>query len=150
MYRFFCLFLMLGAQVVLHAQDYNLPKEIGKDFIFYKSSDNKLHVLKNNNDFLFHNGVWKKTKLQNTLSKRDSMILYHEKGFNNINFKIITDKNKTYFVLNGGGPVLQLEKDSLFRIDNSVEQRNQFGAATFKHDNKLFMYGGYGFWSFKS
>ena len=150
MYRFFCLFLMLGAQVVLHAQEYNLPKEIGKDFIFYKSSDNKLHVLKNNNDFLFHNGVWKKTKLQNTLSKRDSMILYHEKGFNNINFKIITDKNKTYFVLNGGGPVLQLEKDSLFRIDNSVEQRNQFGAATFKHDNKLFMYGGYGFWSFKS
>ena len=150
MYRFFCLFLMLGAQVVLHAQDYNLPKEIGKDFIFYKSIDNKIHVLKNNNDFVFHNGVWKNTKLQNTLSKRDSLILYHEKGFNNINFKPITDKNKTYFVLSGGGPVLQLEKDSLFRIDNSVEQRNQFGAAVFNHDNKLFMYGGYGFWSFKS
>ena len=150
MYRFFCLFLMLGAQVVLHAQDYNLPKEIGKDFIFYKSIDNKIHVLKNNNDFVFHNGVWKNTKLQNTLSKRDSLILYHEKGFNNINFKIIIDKNKTYFVLSGGGPVLQLEKDSLFRIDNSVEQRNQFGAAVFNHDNKLFMYGGYGFWSFKS
>ena len=150
MYRFFCLFVILGTQVVLHAQDYNLPKEIGKDFIFYKSSDNKIHVLKNNNDFLFHNGIWKNTKLQNTLSKRDSLILYHEKGFNNINFKIITDKNKTYFVLSGGGPVLQLEKDSLFRIDNSVEQRNQFGAAVFNHDNKLFMYGGYGFWSFKS
>ncbi|MDB9871507.1 hypothetical protein OAC65_00415, partial [bacterium] len=77
MYRFFCLFVILGTQVVLHAQDYNLPKEIGKDFIFYKSSDNKIHVLKNNNDFLFHNGIWKNTKLQNTLSKRDSLILYH-------------------------------------------------------------------------
>ena len=150
MYRFFCLFLMLGAQVVLNAQDYNLPKEIGKDFVFYKSSDNKIHILKKNNDFVFHNGFWKKTKLQNALSKRDSLILYHEKGFNNRNFQIITDKNKTYFVLSGGGPVLQLEKDSLFRIDNSVEQRNQFGAAIFKHDNKLFMYGGYGMWSFKS
>ena len=34
--------------------------------------------------------------------------------------------------MDGGGPVLQVRKnDSIIRIDNSVEQKNQFGAADF-------------------
>ena len=52
--------------------------------------------------------------------------------------------------MSGGGPVLQLENNKNNRIDNSVEQRNQYGAATFSYKNKLFMYGGYGFWVFKN
>ena len=53
-------------------------------------------------------------------------------------------------VLDGGGPVLQLKNDSIIRIDNSVEQKNQFGAANFVYKNKMYMYGGYGMWSFKN
>ena len=48
-----------------------------------------------------------------------------------------------------GGPVLKFDAKSLVRVDNSVEQRNQFGTALFSHENKIFMYGGYGFWTYK-
>ena len=144
------MFFIIGAQVFINAQDYNFPKEIGNDFIFNQTSDNKIHVTENNSDFVFYKGTWKKIKLKHALSKRDSLVIYHEKGFNNINFKIINDKNNSYFVLSGGGPVLKLEKDSLLRVDNSVEQKNQYGASVFEYDNKIFMYGGYGFWSFKN
>ena len=76
--------------------------------------------------------------------------MFHPKGFNNTNFKVIQSENSIYLVLNGGGPVLQLKNDSIVRIDNSVEQKNQFGAATFSYKNKMYMYGGYGLWSFKN
>ena len=149
MYRFFYLFLFLGIQGFISAQEYDLPSELDDNFIFFKSTDNKAHVLNNSNDYVFEKGKWTKNKLKTRSSKRDSVILFHSKGFDNINFKVIHSEKNIYFVLNGGGPVLQLKNDSIVRIDNSVEQRNQFGAATFVYKNKMYMYGGYGFWSFK-
>ena len=149
MYRFFYLFLFLGIQGFISAQEYDLPSELDDNFIFFKSRDNKAHVLNNSNDYVFEKGKWTKNKLKTRPSKRDSVILFHSKGFDNANFKVIHSEKNIYFVLHGGGPVLQLKNDSIVRIDNSVEQRNQFGAATFVYKNKMYMYGGYGFWSFK-
>jgi len=91
-----------------------------------------------------------KKNLKSKSSKRDSLILFHKKGFKNANFKVINTEDNTYLVLDGGGPVLQLKNDSIIRIDNSVEQKNQFGAANFVYKNKMYMYGGYGMWSFKN
>ena len=102
-------------------------------------------MLNYSNDYVFEKGKWTKSKLKTRSSKRDSVILFHSKGFNNSNFKVVQTEKNTYFVLNGGGPVLQLKNDSIVRIDNSVEQKNQFGAATFVYKNKMYMYGGYGF-----
>ncbi|MDA9977893.1 hypothetical protein N9E42_02290 [Flavobacteriaceae bacterium] len=144
------LFLFFAVQFFSYAQEYDFPGEIEGDFVFFKSHDNKIHLLKNNIDYVFHKGKWNKIQLIFSQTVKDSLILFHEKGFNNLNIKTIPFENKTLFVLSGGGPVLQLEKDSLFRIDNSVEQRNQFGAAVFNHNNNLFMYGGHGFWTFKN
>ena len=131
------------------SQEYPLPKDIGDEFVFFKSFDNKIHLLKNNIDYVFENKKWVKKTLQFVPSKRDSLVVFLKKGFNNTNFKTINFPDKTYFVLNGGGPVLTFDNKSLIRIDNSVEQRNQFGAALFLHENKIFMYGGYGFWTYK-
>jgi hypothetical protein len=131
------------------SQEYPLPKDIGDDFVFFKSFDNKIHLLKNNIDYVFENKKWVKKTLRFFPSKRDSLVVFLKKGFNNTNFKTINFPDKTYFVLNGGGPVLTFDNKSLIRIDNSVEQRNQFGAALFLHENKIFMYGGYGFWTYK-
>ena len=58
--NYLCLFFIIGTQAVINAQDYNLPKEIGNDFIFNQTSDNKIHVTENNSDFVFYKGTWKK------------------------------------------------------------------------------------------
>ncbi len=131
------------------SQGYALPEDIGDDFVFFKSFDNKIHLLKNNINYVFENKKWVKKTLEIVPSKRDSLVVFLKKGFNNTNFKTINFPDKTYFVLNGGGPVLTFDNKSLLRVDNSVEQRNQFGAALFLHENKIFMYGGYGFWTYK-
>ena len=149
MYKFIFL-VFLGIQGLINAQEYKFPSEIDDNFILFKSADNKAHVLNNLYDYVFENGKWIKNKLNRRPFVRDSLILFHSKGFNNTNFKVVQSEKNIYFVLNGGGPVLQLKKDSIVRIDNSVEQKNQFGAATFIYKKKMYMYGGYGFWSFKN
>ena len=131
------------------SQEYSLPEDIGDEFVFFKSFDNKIHLLKNNIDYVFENKKWVKKTLEFVPSKRDSLVVFLKKGFNNTNLKTINFPDKTYFVLNGGGPVLKFDNKSLIRVDNSVEQRNQFGGALFLHENKIFMYGGYGFWTYK-
>ena len=148
--KLICLFLFLLIHGFLNAQEYEFPEKIDDNFVFFKSKNNKTHVLKNSINYVFEKGKWTKNKLKIKPFKRDSLILFHPKGFNNTNFKVIQSENSIYLVLNGGGPVLQLKNDSIVRIDNSVEQKNQFGAATFIYKKKMYMYGGYGFWSFKN
>ena len=131
------------------SQEIKLPENITEEFIFYKSYDNKINLLKNNIRYVLNKGAWEKQELNYRSSARDSSIIFFNKGFNNIQFKHIEIDSKPYFVLNGGGPVLKIEENKILRIDNSVEQKNQFGAAVFQHDNEPHMYGGYGFWNFK-
>jgi hypothetical protein len=150
MYKFVCLLMLLGTQGFLSAQEYEFPDKIDDNFVFFKSIDNKIHVLNRSTDYVLEKGKWTKKKLKSKSSKRDSLILFHKKGFKNANFKVINTEENTYLVLDGGGPVLQLKNDSIIRIDNSVEQKNQFGAANFVYKNKMYMYGGYGMWSFKN
>ena len=131
------------------SQEYSLPDDIGENFVFFKDKDSKIHLLQNNIDYIFENKKWNKNILSYKRTVRDSSIIFYKKGFNNTNFKPINTETKTFLILNGGGPVLQIEKDKINRVDNSVEQKNQFGAAIFEHNNQLHMNGGYGFWTFK-
>jgi Fe2+ or Zn2+ uptake regulation protein len=98
---------------------------------------------------VYKKNKWIKNTLEYNSSNRDSSIIFLKKGFDNIQFKHIEIDSVSHFVLNGGGPVLKLNENKIERIDNSVEQRNQFGAAVFQHNNQLHMYGGYGFWEWK-
>ena len=131
------------------SQEIKLPKNIGNEFVFFKNYKNKISLLKNNIHYEFEKKKWTKNILDYNPSTRDSSIIFFKKGFDNIQFKHIEIDSSSYFVLNGGGPVLKLKKGKIERIDNSVEQRNQFGAAVFQHANQLHMYGGYGFWEWK-
>ena len=79
MYRFFYLFLFLTVQGFISAQEYDLPSELDDNFIFFKSTDNKVHVLNYSNDYVFEKGKWTKNKLKTRSSKRDSVILFHSK-----------------------------------------------------------------------
>jgi hypothetical protein len=149
MFKHIIVILLLGFFNSAYSQEYALPDDIGENFVFFKDKDSKIHLLKNNIDYVFENKKWNKNILSYTNSVRDSSIIFFRKGFNNVNFKSINTKTNTFLILNGGGPVLQVEKDKIIRIDNSVEQKNQFGAAIFEHNNQLHMHGGYGFWTFK-
>ncbi|MGI9530286.1 hypothetical protein, partial [Lutimonas sp.] len=52
-----------------------------------------------------------------------------------------------YFVQSQGGMVFTIHNDTIKRIDNSYDHGMQYGASIFKHNNTVFKYGGYGFWS---
>jgi hypothetical protein len=149
MFKHFTVAFLLFFLNFIASQEYALPDDIGENFLFFKDKDSKIHLLKNNIDYIFEDKRWNKNSLSYTNSVRDSSIIFYEKGFNNVNFKSINTETKTFLILNGGGPVLQIEKDKIIRIDNSVEQKNQFGAAIFEHNNQLHMNSGYGFWTFK-
>ena len=64
------------------------------------------------------------------------------------NFFTIINAGELYIVSNGAGPVF-VYRDNIFkRIDSSSLHKNQFGGARFSYNNKIHIYGGYGFWSF--
>ncbi len=54
---------------------------------------------------------------------------------------------EVYFLQADGGLVYKLKSDSIQRIDKSYLHKMQNGAPYFVHDDKIFRYGGYGFWS---
>ena len=52
-----------------------------------------------------------------------------------------------YFTISLGGYVWKLHNDSLHRIDRSFEHRMQINSTEFVHNDQIYRYGGYGFWS---
>ena len=82
------------------SQEYVLPDDIGENFIFFKDKDSKIHLLKNNIDYVFENKKWNKNVLSYKTSIRDSSIIFYEKGFNNVNFKSVNTETKTFLILN--------------------------------------------------
>jgi hypothetical protein len=141
------LFIFISASLI--SQEIKMPNNIGDEFVFFKTHDNKISFLKNNIHYVYEKNKWIKNTLEYNPSYRDSSIIFLKKGFDNIQFKHVEINSVSHFIINGGGPVLKLNENKIERIDNSVEQRNQFGAAVFQHENQPHMYGGYGFWEWK-
>ena len=110
MYKFVCLLMLLGTQGFLSAQEYEFPDKIDDNFVFFKSIDNKIHVLNRSIDYVFEKGKWIKNKLKSKPSKRDSLILFHKKGFNNTNFKVINTEDNIYLVLDWRRPCPSIKK----------------------------------------
>lgn len=63
------------------------------------------------------------------------------------NFTPININNHFYFIHNTGGTVLRMEKDHVFQIDNSYAHKLQLASTIFSYKNKIYRYGGYGFFS---
>ena len=133
--------------VFSNAQDLELPKELA-DFIFTQAPDGTVSLISLQATYVLDK-KWKKTTLAPPQNTKDSLALYHPKGLNNNNYITLYINNQLHLVLNGGGYVLKLSNNRLERIDNSVDQKNQIDAAHVVYKNQVYMYGGYGFWSFK-
>jgi hypothetical protein len=66
----------------------------------------------------------------------------------NLNSYELLVKNKEYFFINkASGLVYKIQDSSLNRIDNSLDNRLLIDSYIFKHNDTIFRYGGYGFWS---
>ena len=143
---FSCCVLALGL-VFSNAQDLELPKEL-TDFVFTQAPNGTVSLISLQATYVLDK-KWKKTALTLLQNTKDSLALYHPKGFNNNNYISFYINNHLHLILNGGGYVLKLSNNRLERIDNSVDQKNQIDAAHVVYKNQLYMYGGYGFWAFK-
>jgi len=60
-------------------------------------------------------------------------------------FSIINDH--LYLSHNLGGAVFELKGNQLVKIDQSYEHKMQINSEGFVYDNRIFRFGGYGFWS---
>lgn len=59
-------------------------------------------------------------------------------------------KGKNYLVYTGCGEVYEFRNDSIIRIDNSFQHKNQFGACPFVYKNEIYYFGGYGLFTYKN
>ena len=83
--------------------------------------------------------------------KKTSTTLHYGKGVpmnaSPLGIHLLSIGPATYFVQGQGGLVFKLEGDTIKRVDQSFNHQMEYGAVVFAHDNRIFKYGGYGFWS---
>ena len=131
------------------SQEITLPFEAKQDYIFTEDKLGRPTFITKKGLYTY-SGQWsfksiKIDSLNNTNSALDKI-----SGFDNQTFFASINNKKIYLSLIGGGHVFTIQDGFFTKIDNSVIQRNQYNASFFTHKNKIFMYGGYGFWDFKN
>ena len=104
----------------------------------------KQYLVFNHPDFYyskkFDSKSWNKKTLKfNAITKED-----------NFPYNFFHIKGKNYLVHNGCGTVYEFKNDSIIRIDNSFEHKNQFMASPFVYKDEIYYFGGYGLFTFKN
>ena len=66
-----------------------------------------------------------------------------------IELNFIHNSKQVLFYAGGGGQIYAFRDSSILRLDESFLQKNQFGACGFEYKDKILLYGGYGFYSYK-
>ena len=139
-------FFLLIPINILYSQ-LNLPvNDSVQNFLFAKSTSGTPIIITENGIFEYLSD-WEYTTFADNSFKKE---LDNLDQLNHANFFTIINSKELYIISNGSGPVFVF-KDNIFkRIDNSSLHKNQFGGARFVYNNKIHIYGGYGFWSFKN
>lgn len=116
--------------------------------LVYSKFDNAYYVFDDSASYhCFHikKQVWEKKRVHYKL----------EQGLSYSDFKqrfypIPVGKGHCLFVLDGCGWVYEFKHDSIRRIDNSYDQKNQFQSAMYEYQRRVYMFGGYGLFSVKN
>ena len=140
------LFFLILPLNVLWCQ-FNLPvNDSVQNFLFAQSVEKAPIIITQNGIFKYLSD-WQYTAFADNSFKKQ---LDDIDELSHSNFFTIINAGELYIISNGAGPVF-VYRDNIFkRIDNSSLHKNQFGGARFSYNNKIHIYGGYGFWSFKS
>ena len=124
------LFIM---SIVVQAQEIKIPDDV----IYSYNSEDSMYLFASNK-------IYQTNVLNRTVTKS---VEFNTNGFDIVNYTPIKVNETFYFVHLCGGMVLKLVNDMLIRIDNSFDHKMQFGSAIFKHNNEIYRFGGYGFFS---
>ena len=110
----------------------------------------KIHFLKENNQlYLFEKDSLAIINLDNFERISKEKIEFPIERFFSL-YEITSVKSEIYFIELHGGTVYELRGRDLIRIDKSYTHRMQGGSTIFVHDDTIYRYGGYGFWSMRN
>ena len=131
-----CFFSQKGIQISEHAK------------MTYSKFDHAFYVFDDSTSYLKYNlkkQNWQKRpvyfELENTWTFQEFIRRFHP---------VAVSKNQLFFVLDGCGEVYEFKNDTIKRLDNSFDHKNQFGSAMYQYQNKVFMFGGYGLFRLKT
>ena len=85
---------------------------------------------------------------RNIISEEIEVIDFNNPDMINLNdYELMVKKSGIFFISNNSGIVYKIKDDSLTRIDKSLDNRLLADSYIFTHNDTIFRYGGYGFWS---
>jgi hypothetical protein len=65
-------------------------------------------------------------------------------------FYSISIQKRNFLIGGGCGPVVEINNQKIARIDHSFNHKNQYNGNAFSYDNSLYLWGGYGLFTFKN
>ena len=129
------IFLLISLNTFSNTLDIGKYNQINKTVVDYQKKE--LYVF--NKDSL--------TIIDLTKLKKISKIkIFYTDDENSIGYPICIN-SKIYFIHLQGGIVHLLKENKIIRIDNSFNHKMQIDSFIFQYNNKIYRYGGYGFWS---
>ena len=117
------------------------------NYLFAKSEKGKLSIITTNGIFELNNNSWDYFAFPSSSFKQEIKEIGVE--FSHKEYLSVSTSNDFYLVSVGAGPVFKKDGNQFIRIDNTSLHRNQVWGSFFVYNDKIHIYGGYGFWSFK-
>ena len=117
------------------------------NYLFAKSEEGKLSIITTNGIFELNNNSWDYFAFPSSSFKQEIKEIGVE--FSHKEYLSVSTSNDFYLVSVGAGPVFKKDGNQFIRIDNTSLHRNQVWGSFFVYNDKIHIYGGYGFWSFK-
>jgi len=111
------------------------------EHVYFSKEAQALFLLKVDSIFIYNlkNYSWENNKLE------------LEKDLKLLDYLPVATNNKLYIIEKNGGKVFELNDNfSFIRIDKSFTHKMQTGSTNFVYKNKIYRYGGYGFWSVRN
>ena len=141
--NFYFLLILLIYNNILQAQTNTLQLknseiQIGID---YKS---KNYIVFNGFD-VFYKKPFQSNKWETIKYKSNQLPVTKDFPYNFFNIK-----GKNYLVNKGCGEVYEFRNDSIVRIDNSFQHKNQFNSCPLVYKDEIYYFGGYGLFTFKN
>ena len=115
---------------------------IENDFLLFEDASTKEPVLIYNDSTLATGFNFTKANIKTSFPKE-----LEKRDFNSYQFTI---QEKNYLVAAGCGPVVHYKDTKFTRIDKSFPHKNQYYALPFQYKNEIYLWGGYGLFSYKN
>jgi hypothetical protein len=135
MQRFLFFFILLFSVTKIQTQ--NL--EFEENCVLFQDSKTNLPVLILKDSIQYKGNPQVKTKYNHTS--------YPGKLIHYVSYAI---KGKTFLVQDGSGPVLEYRNDSIVACNKTPLFQNQCGSAKFVFKDELYLFGGYGLFTYKN